>query len=353
MTWPASFPIMFRRRIPGEFGNQPISVLLPYDFNPSGMGDGPLPSPWGLSTTFSISGGVIYNTPSTGSNVLTDPSLEAAYVTGLCGTLSKTGSPTVADETVDVHAGSHAQAFTATAQNNAVSQSAGSKAAGWWRYYRYCKRTAGTSGNAKIRIFPSGGTVLPATSGSVQDDFVKSAAYAKRQVSALVVSASTLLLYLIDGGVASWDTILEDDGSLHTLTAADLIATVPSNSRLATVKIIPGSYVDGTWFGFVAWYTDANNYVMVLAQPNSINSNYFVTLIQVVAGTASSLIAPTGVTYSAGAWLELRPTDSDTVGLYYNNAQVSTDKDINAAITGTAAGLINTGGNGVNRFFVG
>lgn len=342
------YPLAARRQLGGLGQGSGGGFSLPYTFDPSALSDGALPSPW-EGATFAISGGVIVNDPGIGANVLTDYSLEAVYTGGKCATLTPAGSPTVAEITASVHDGSKAQKFTAIAQNNALLQSAGSRGPGWWRYSRWTKRTAGGNGGVMVRLWPSGGTTLP--TDNIQSDYVVEADWTKKQGSVLIVANSTLLCYLIDGRSSGFDTVEEDDGYLGQLVTADLFALLPEASRLATVKIVPGSYVDATQYGIVAWHDGDDSYLMALLRPN-VNANFSATLIKVVNGTPTSLINSTAITYSAGAWFEIRPVDNDTVGLYYNNTQISTNKDV-ADVPGNRSGLIVTGGNAVQSFFMG
>jgi hypothetical protein len=91
---------------------------------------------------------------------------------------------------------------------------------------------------------------------------------------------------------------------------------------------------------------------MAYYSTNSVDTQLAIGLIKIVDGTPTELIAPTGVTGVDGAWLEIRPTDNDTVGLYYNNTQVGSDADV-ADVPGSYCGFGITGGNNLEGFFVG
>lgn len=343
------YPLASRRQLGGLGQGSGGGFSLPYTFDPSALGDGALPLPW-EHNTFAIYGGKIVNNPGIGANVLTDYSLEAVYTAGKCNTLTAAGSPTLAEITPSVHDGTKAQEFTAVAQNNALFQSAGSRGPGWWRYSRWAKRKAGVNGGVSVRLWPSGGTTLP--TDNIQSDVVVNADWTKKQGSLLIVENSTMLCYLIETRSSGFDTVEEDDGYLGQLVTADLFALLPEASRLATVKIVPDSYVDATQYGIVAWHDGDDSYLMALLKPNALNYNFSATLIKVVNGTPTSLINSTPITYSAGAWFEIRPVDNDTVGLYYNNTQISTNKDV-VDVPGSRAGLIVTGGNAAQSFFMG
>jgi len=100
---------------------------------------------WLLSAKLNYAKKII---PIYGSELYTDSSLEAAYTDGLCGSLVKSGTPTVS-ESADAYDGSKAQEFLATAQNDVVYKTRNSASQGWYRFSLFVKRLVGAAGNVK------------------------------------------------------------------------------------------------------------------------------------------------------------------------------------------------------------
>lgn len=326
----------------------------PYTFNPAGFADGPLPSPW-IGSTFAISSGVVINTPTVGpTELLTDPGLEAAYTAGLCDTLTKNGTPTVADGAPDVHGGSHAQSFDATAVNQWLRYPLVAAVVNTW-YLASCweKMTAGSASNDFTGKFTLTGA-YPA-SGAGFGWLLNDAAWTQNKVSFVASAVQNINFFPAWNFAAGVHTAIVDDGSLKIITYATLWAMLPSVSRMAIVKAQPSTIVDGTITGLVAWgsaQASPTTYLMA-----TINRRYNETLLEIglmkcVAGTFTQLINPTATAQVANAWLEIRPVDNDTVGLYYNNVQIGANQDV-ADVPGGYPGMVITGGNTLKGFFVG
>lgn len=325
---------------------------LPYTFTPGG--DGALPSVWKGSGTFSVYGGLVVNSPSVGANLLTDPGLEANYTAGKCDTLTKNLTPTLTEENADIHGGSKAQKATAAAVNSYLYYGAKSSTAN--NFYRYSQWVKGSGTNMRIRMYQAG--ALPSTPWEYP--YNSASAYVKRQVSFIVTANGSIISYpWYENGSSSFQTALMDDGTLELLTKADLFTGVPCDNRLATVKTQPytsgGLLADGTLSYIWAWgnsQTLPTTYLMAYWVPHTTGSNIDVGLLKCVEGTWTTLIGLGGKTVVAGAWLEIRPVDNDTVALYYNNVQCGSNVDV-ADVTGPFCGMGITGGNAVQSFFVG
>ncbi len=334
----------FRRISKGIIGG---GFHLPFAFNPAVVSDGSMPYPW-VGPTFSIVSGKITNTPTTTPVTVTDFSLEAAYTAGLCGTLTKVGSPTLADVVANLHAGSHAQEFTGAAVNNALHQNVGAAVAlAWYRYHRWAKRTVGSTKTAAIRITQTAGTRYPA---SGVDDAIQSASYVEKKVAVIVTTTDAILLYSAqENGSSSFPTVVADDGYLYRLTVADCFALLPAGDRLATVKCQPDTLVDACFNGLIAWY-DSTGYLMANWRLRNDGTFIAIGLMKNVGGTWTQLITEQAITVVPDAYLEIRMVDNDTVAVYYNNVQVSVNKDV-ADVLGAQAGLVHTGGgNNIKNF---
>ena len=187
---------------------------------------------------------------------------------------------------------------------------------------------------------------------------ILSAAYAKETVGFISTSTNNIIPYAVrEGNTTGFDTVIVDDGELVRLTYADLFSMIsnPLPNRLATVKVQPDTLVDCSLSGIVAW-ANANaspdTYLLCYWRYRTPKDRISFGLMKCVAGTWTSLIAETSAVTVANAWLEIRPVDADTVGMYYNNVQISTDKDV-ADVPGAYAGMVISGGNNVKSFFVG
>jgi hypothetical protein len=95
--------------------------------------------------------------PVLGPNLLSDPGLEANYTGGLCDTISKYGTSFVA-QSADVHSGSKAQQFAATAKRqnlyfNPITPSPGV----WYRCTAWGKRLSGSGGTVRCGIYQNNG----------------------------------------------------------------------------------------------------------------------------------------------------------------------------------------------------
>jgi len=325
--------------------------VTPYTFDATTAADGALPA-YFAGATFSVSSGKIINTPTVGSNLLTDPGLEAAYTAGKCNTLTATGSPTVA-ESADVHGGSKAQEFTAVAFNNQLNYPTVTGIAGaWYRFSAWAKRTAGTGTDTRTKHFQTGS--LPAASMFTP---ITSATYAKKTLGFISTTTNSIFCYPAnEQGSSAFDTVIVDDGTLERLTYSTLFSMITTPvSRLATVKIQPDTFADATITAVVHW-ADASasptTYLLAWSAFYNTETTIQVGLIKCVAGTYTALIAPTAITPVADAWLEIRAVDNDTVGLYYNNIQRGTNQDV-TDVTGSYCGQVITGGNNLKSFFVG
>lgn len=352
---------MFRSRYRNEWrighrplvvGNEQSSVdpVTEYSFDFTVMADGALPAPL-TGSTWAVVGGVAVNTPTLGSELLTNPGLEGTYTSGLSPNLTKTGSPTVA-ESADVHGGTSAQRFTGAAYNDRLNWPTFAGVAGaWYKFSLWAKRTAGTAANTNMIAEATGN--IPSAGGS-QRIFGSS----WQQEAASFITTGTANVYIFPAreatGGGSYDTVIVDDGSVKRITYADLFALFDSGDRTAITKAQPSPLVDGTLSAVVAWAGSASSpdtYVMAYWRYRSQKDRISFGMIKCVSGTYTSLIAEQSAVTVTDAWLEIRPVSSTQVALYYNNVQIGTTQTVNDC-PGSYAGLLVSGGNNIKRFFV-
>ncbi len=332
-------------------------LRLPYEVVFSGLRDGNMPK-WFKGASWTVSGGKGICSPSLGAELLTDGGLEAAYVGGLCGSLSVGATtPTVA-ESDDEHLGSKAQSFVADANNEVVAfPNVTPTANTWYKFTGWGKRTAGTNNKVFMRLFQSSGKP---TANSDPPAFTD-AAYGQRKIVKWTNSASVLTPYAAyQSGAGGYDTVLVDDFSLKIITAATMFALL--NSRLNIVIAVKAKY---TWdrngvAGVVARANAASNpsTFLIAYYWNKDNAYAYCVLDKCVNGTYTNLIATWTNTPGAGGggiptaaqWLEIR-CNGDTVQLFHNNIQVGTDQTV-TGMTGTFAGVFQSGGSQLESFFV-
>lgn len=209
-------------------------ILRPSDnFDESfSRADGSLGNGW-QGATWSISDGAAVNAATLGAETLADPSLEATYSSGLCSTLTKDGSPTVA-ESADAQDGSKAQSITAVAAANAVRWPLiAGVANAWWQFSTWSKRTAGTSGTNCQMLFASNGSA-PENSMTKRHE---SASYTKKVMVFRSPDTGSQYLYAARETAASnFDTVIVDNVSLKQVTLASTFATRTSKLKDVSVQ---------------------------------------------------------------------------------------------------------------------
>jgi hypothetical protein len=228
-------------------------------------------SNWIIPGSAQVLNGSLVITPTAGSELLADPGLEAAYTAGLCGSLTKNGTPTIA-ESADVHGGSKAQVFTATANGDYVRYVYGSAsiAGRWYLASMWAKRTAGTAGTLAARLLHGNGT--GATSNR---RFITPATYTQLSLAMRAVSTNNMAVHAWQIGATPFDTGIVDDFSLKLLTTSTLGIYRPANSATYQVGIVPASANQGqpygVWLcvdnpanplnGILAWYDNMSVYL--------------------------------------------------------------------------------------------
>lgn len=332
-------------------GGAAPAITLPYTFTPPVSGA--WAAPW-VAPTWSAN----QNTPTLGAELLTDPGLEATYTDGLCDSLTKVGSPTVA-ESADAHGGSKAQAFTSAAVDNIVGIGGLTPTINtWYLFSVWAKRLSGANGSIGLYFHQGGG----APGAFVYTSGITSASYTQRSVARKTNTLNnTSVIPAYEFGTPG-DAVVVDDMSLKTITESSLFAIVDSQITNQTVR--------GKW----TWTRDG--FCGVVARCNLARNSYLVAyyfanhpiysycvLDKCVNGVTTNLIADWTNTPVAGGgetptnsqWLEIR-CSGNTVQLFHNDIQVGTDKTVSDAeiVSNTYAGTFSTGGGSqLASFFAG
>ena len=340
----SSFPVLFDHQIRG-------GSILPYSIDFSALGDGVLPAPW-AGSTWAISSSVAVNTPTLGSNALTDPGLEATYTAGLCDTLTGSGSVTVA-ESADVHGGSKAQSFKADGAGAYLRFAYQAGIAGqWWQSSVWGKRTDGATGNCLWNMYSANN--MPSANQGIE---IIDAAYTQKKVSYLTTDTANKFRRILGNDTAN--TVLIDDCSDAPVTEASIYTMLSSPTAAdVVVKIKPAAFVDGTLFGMLLRAdaaTSMTNFIMVLYRsfPTAASLGA-VYVIKRIGATYTSVLAETLVNpIVADSYLEVRASGS-TVQVFYNGAQKGADLTIADAelVSNKYVGMFSVGGNQIKDFFV-
>ena len=343
---------LLKRRFPVMTQSAWLGGVTKYDYDFTALGDGALPFPW-VGSTFAISTAKLINTPTLGPEILTDPGLEATYTDGLCGTLTKTGAPTVADGAPDVHGGSHSQSFANTNVGQQIEYPTitNPTAHSWYYATLWHKMTVGAKDSNFNWSVSHGGGTSHGQSGSV----FTGSDWTQKKVSQILFVKDWTYFVAAYNYSADAHTVLVDDGSLKKITSSTLFAMLPQVSRMATVKIQPSAMVDQTISGAVAWansQTDPTYYLLATVAWRYNEIGPTIGLVKFVNGTGSQLIAPTYAGEVTDAWVEIRPTDNTHVGVYYNNTQIGSDVEV-TDVPGAYPGIVISGGNNVKGFFAG
>ncbi len=280
-------------------------------------------------------------------NMLTDGGLEAAYVAGLCSSLTKIGSPTLA-ESADAHGGAKAQAFTPTALGDELRIAVPSRLVGaTYVASQWAKRTAGAVGNVE-NLYGYNGSAWVG-----KGTYITSAIYTLRTLSILTLATVVNPFRICathDAGPV-WDTVVIDDVSCYRQNTVATIAWGSPNIQITLDLAIPAA-PSVVPFSAVVRYTDTLNYWEVRTTPNTAGND--LEIIEVVAGV-ETVRASADIDWTAGG------TDLMRINVYGTTTAVEVKKSGAAGFTAacsyttmaTGAAAVDHGlmfyGTGVNR----
>lgn len=295
-----------------------------------GVGEGGGSVTW-TGSTWANSSGTTTNTPTVGSELLTDGGLETwTGATDLTNwTEQIAGTSTVNQEASVIHGGTYAARFAVDASNSVakISQTIANTNGDWLLVTLWAK--ASTTGKS-IAVDENSGSNVGRT-------LALTTTY--QQFTVLIKSTLTntdVGVKRLTGGSAS---LYIDDISVKVLTFASLFASVSVSTAdvVATVKITRSA---GTFSGLVVALDSAStpaNFIIVY-----IDGNGNVNVDKMVSGTRTN-VASTAITYSAGAPLRVIKDDTK-VRVYYNDVQVGSELTISdvSVIDNTLHGLFAT-----------
>ncbi len=336
-------------------------VLIPVDAevffeDDFGRANGAIGNNWNGSTWNIVSGKAV-NSPTLGSELLTDPGLEANYTAGKCDTLTLNGSPASITQSTDVHGGSKAQQMQPNAFNNRLNwPTAAGVARQWYQFSVWTKRLSGSNTGTRIRLFQT--NMLPVN--TIESPIID-ASYKQLKISGLSTDTNALFRYpaVEAAGSSPFSSVVVDDGSFKAITFSSLFAMRPLASADGVIKI-KFTTVDDTFFGIVAradTQTSPTNFIMALLKRHPSYSGaglIEVHLLKKVGTTYTAVVQNLSFTEVADAWFELRLSGS-TVSMWYNGAQVGTNQTISNAeiLSNGYHGMFSTGDNTISDFFYG
>lgn len=292
--------------------------LLPYTLNFSTQPDGALPAPW-TGATWAVSGGAAKNTPTLGSELVTNGNMETGDPPTGWPVISAATVSSVADERTG---GAGAQSLN-VARNGGNFPSAGQNVAtttgGWYAISAWGRRVDASVASLQLEF--------GATFSSNYDATWSQKSFVYRALDALL-NIRLVLNAAVDG-----ESGRLDDVSIKLLSG--LLAYRDFGQADVRVKA-NWTIAANLHAGVIARYADTSNYLYAYfgRMSNTVN------LLKVVGGTTTSLISIAGV-YVAGAPVEIRCT-GNTVQLFYNNVQVGADQAEATLSANTKHGLFST-----------
>lgn len=180
--------------------------------------------------------------PTLGGELLTNGTLEGAFVGGLASGLAKSSS-TVA-ESADAKSGLKAQQWTATAQNGSLYIEFVPTTGKWYRLGVWAKRTGGTSGTARLSF--------RATGNIGWGGMITANAYTEYAGAIRAFDTAGIRAYLQESGTSGFDTLVLDDYSVKEISLPSCLAGArytPSGDCVLKTRV---AVTDGFQIGFAA-----------------------------------------------------------------------------------------------------
>lgn len=287
-------------------------------------------SPWTGATWATNGGGQAYNTPTLGSEALTDGGLEnwssatdlTSWTEGLGGT------STVNRESSQHRSGTFGARLDIDSSNSTcLIRQPGTFTAGIWYLFTFYAKASTTGKSIQIRnvddaLFSIG------TITTTYAQYVHSA----RGIGATVTGP------LVSKLSAASSSLYFDDLSIKALTLSQCFATVNGSATDLTgaAKITAASAATGVVSLLDSASSPAN---FLIGYHDGINAK----LDKCVGGTYTNLVS-TAVAFSSGAQIEIRRPSGNTFQLWYNGSQRGTDQTVSDAgiISNTRYGLFST-----------
>lgn len=280
--------------------------------------------------TWALAGGRAYNTPTLGSELLTDGGLEIwASATNLTNWDETTaGTSTVNREAIDIFAGTYALRMDVSAGGDLVqvAQHVATSAGIWYQSSVYSKADADTS-------------FVVGLAGTSERFIPTSTTYAHKFSSHRATGAHYYLLGRVSG-MSSGRTIYCDNASLRPITLSTMISSVVGIAgQTVTAKpyVISGRTVAGVISHLDSTSSPAN---FIIAYHDGGTS---IRMDKCVGGTYTSLVSAT-TGFVSDAVIEIRALGSNQFECWYNGTKRGLTQTISDAgiISNTRHGLFST-----------
>lgn len=313
---------LLKPQIVGSAGRSSDGELLPFDVLFDLISDGSLPAPFSGDTTWSIVSGHAINTPTENTEGVSNGSLNAwTGSTPTNWSKQEAGGNLVTEETVIVHEGSAAKyTIVSSASLGRIFKTTANIVANLFAVTRYWAKADAVGPNS---VFT--GTAIGLNNHPVRP---LSTTYQEFVANSLIASANPQIFP--DSNSASGRIVYYDDISVKNLAMNTVFATIDFGVSNIIIKNL-ANIVQSAFAGVVVCLdskTNPQNFIVAFATPT------YAQLIKFVAGVPTTLISPTGITYAAGAAIEIRKSGS-SVSMYYNGTIVGT------AQTVSDAGIVN------------
>lgn len=257
--------------------------------------------------------GQAYNTPTLGSELVTDGGLENwDSATDLTDWIEGTGGSSTVQQSTDKNDGTYAAELTIDSSNTQASivQSVPTEANNYYEVSAFVKQTVGAP---TVRITFVNNFNFPITS-----------TFSQYRYTARVTSTSTAVALTRHSSAST--TFIFDTVSVKKITTSTLFAYVQGGAVPVggpTARII--TLANGTQAGVIGWLDDPSNPQNFIIAICDGNGN--VNLTKLVAGTYTNLIS-SAVSFVANAAIEIRRPTGNTFQLWYNGSQVGSNQTI-------------------------
>lgn len=312
-----------------------LGIGLPIGYQAGAVGGGApvLFLPWSAAAWDVDASGYAYNTPTLGSELLTDSALEnwssATNATSWTETVS--GSSTVNREASVVHSGTYAARLDvdSSASNVAIGQNVSATIGKWYQLSGWLRSSLATGGIA--RMFPVNTSMADAPF-DLTDQWVQY--YATGRATSATITPSVLRRT----GAGS-QSIYADDLTLKEIPLADMIASVDAEEPGLACGVAIPQYYPYVQAGIISHWDGSNNFIL------GIKHSTAARLYKCVAGTYTQLISASAA-YVVGSAprIEVRRPSGNTFQLWWNGAQLGTDQTISDAgiVDNTRYGLFSS-----------
>lgn len=283
---------------------------------------------WQHNGTWTINGVNMLNTPTLGSELLTDGAMENwLSATNLTSwTEAAFVSSTVNQETSSVHGGSNAARLDVDGANSSVAISQGAATIGTWYQGSVWAKVNDATGGPIFQLQYGGSFIGRALTTS----------YAQYISTGRAIS--TAAFQVNRSSLCTSKSLYFDDASWKAITLNTLFA-VRSGVSLPTSIAAAGTIAFGTPVG-VVYGLDS-----ISAPTNCIiathDGNTGIKLEKMVAGVWTTLISTT-TAYVAGFLPQIKWVSANTFALYYAGVQKGTNQSVSDAGTGLLHGAFST-----------